>query len=334
MRFPLSLTSKLTAYMLSRKKAGAGRFPLVLMLEPTHRCNLACKGCGRVREYRGMMTAEMTVEECLGASRECGAPVVSVAGGEPLVYERMPELVERLVGELDRHVYLCTNGLLVRQRIGEFKPDGSLYFNIHLDGLAGTHNLIVERGGVFEEAMAAIRELKSKGFHVCTNTTVYRETSPQEIADLFGLLRDLGVDGFIISPAYSYSQAKSQEVFMDRAAIRTKFVELEKLLSGFNLYASPIYMDFLTGRRELSCTPWGNPTRNPAGWRSPCYLLVDSHFSCFTDLMEKTPWGKYGPGRDPRCENCMVHCGFEPTAAMEAGRGVRDAIRTFWWQIT
>ena len=334
MRFPLSLTSKLTAYMLSNRKAGRVRFPLVLMLEPTHRCNLACKGCGRVREYRGTMSAEMTVEECLGASRECGAPVVSVAGGEPLVYRDAPELVARLIDELDRHVYLCTNGLLVRKRIGEFKPDGSLYFNIHLDGLARTHDLIVEREGAFEEAVAAIRELKSKGFHVCTNTTIYKETIPAEVADLFGRLRDFGVEGFIISPAYSYADAKSQEVFMDRSMIRTKFVELEKLLAGFNLYASPLYMDFLTGRRELHCTPWGNPTRNPAGWRSPCYLLMDKHYPSFADLMEKTPWEKYGVGRDPRCENCMVHCGFEPTAAAEAGRGVRDALRTFWWQMT
>ena len=333
MRFPLSLTVRLTRYILANKRAGRSRFPLVLMLEPTHKCNLSCKGCGRVREYRGTMTSEMTADECVAASKECGAPVVSIAGGEPMVYKPVPELARRLVEELGRHVYLCTNGLLVRKRIGEFRPNESLYFNFHLDGMQRTHDIIVERQGAFDEVVAAIKELKSRGFRVCTNTTVYKETEPSEVADLFGFLSGIGVDGFIISPAYSYADAKTQEVFMDRAMIRSKFAAMSGMLKGFRLYASPIYMDFLLGKRDLACTPWGNPTRNPEGWRSPCYLLMDTHYSSFAELMEKTPWEKYGVGNDPRCRDCMVHCGFEPTAALDAGRSLRDIARTLWWQI-
>jgi len=332
-RFPLSLTASMTKYIAGKRLRGVDKFPLVMMLEPLHACNLTCTGCGRIREYASTIREKLSVEQCLDALGECGAPVVSICGGEPFIY---PEL-GRLVGEiLDRkkHIYLCTNGMFIRKRLHEFKPSSRLFFNVHLDGLEKTHDLCVERDGVFREAIDGIKAAKDAGFLVCSNTTIFKETDLNEIRDLFDYLSELRVDGFMISPAYSYAAVQSKEIFMSRNDIREKFREARGLLEEFQLMTSPIYLEFLSGERDMMCTAWGNPTYNPRGWKGPCYLMTDAHHATFKDLIEKTPWEKYGHGRDPRCADCMVHAGYEPSAVLGANRKLGDSWKLLKWQLT
>ena len=339
MRFPLSLTTSLTGYLLKQKLARRRRFPLVLMLEPSHACNLSCAGCGRIREYADAIDRRMTVEECLASVEECGAPVVSICGGEPLIY---PE-IERLVVEIlagGKHIYLCTNGLTLEKRLPGFRPHGRLFINVHLDGMEAAHDRLVEREGAFAAAVAGIRAAKAAGFSVCTNTTIYKQTDLHEIAVLFGYLTELGVNGFMISPAYGYeavqedSAAGAEQLFMTRGEVHEKFLAARRLLGKFRLFASPIYMEFLCGLRELPCAAWANPTRNVRGWRSPCYLIADAHCATHRQLIHQTDWSAFGPGKDPRCAHCLMHSGFEPAAVLAANRGLRDAMKMAVWQIT
>lgn len=325
MRFPLSLTTSLARYIIKNKLSGRQRFPLVLMLEPLHKCNLSCVGCGRIREYRSTLDQMLTLEQCLAAVDECGAPVVSIAGGEPLVYPQIGQLCDEIVRR-KKHIYLCTNGLLLEKRLSELTPSTQLYINIHLDGLEKTHDLIVGRKGVFETAVRGIKAAKAAGHMVCTNTTVYRETDMAEIEELLKFLAGLGVDGFILSPGYDYSEVDSS-LFLTRKDIHEKFREADRLFRELNLINSLVYLEFLQGKHEdLPCTPWGNPTYNPRGWRAPCYLLADEHYPTFAEMMEKTPWEKYGPGNDVRCANCMMHSGFEASAALNVNGSMRDMI--------
>jgi hopanoid biosynthesis associated radical SAM protein HpnH len=333
-RFPLTLTANLTTYIAGKRLRGVERFPLVMMLEPLHACNLTCTGCGRIREYRSTITEKLTVEQCLAAADECGAPVVSICGGEPTIYPELGRLVSELLAR-KRHIYLCTHGMFVRRRLHEFRPSSRFFFNIHLDGLEATHDACVERPGVFREAIEAVKAAKSAGFLVCSNTTIYKQTDLREIAELFGYLQTLGVDGFMLSPAYSYAAVEQKELFMSRAQIHAKFQEASRLLEQFNLMTSPIYMEFLRGEREdMRCTAWGNPTYNTRGWKGPCYLITDEHHATFKDFIEKTPWDKYGHGRDPRCENCMVHVGYEPSAVLGANRRLGDSWKLLKWQLS
>lgn len=332
MRFPLSLSTSLGAYIAKNKLAGRAKFPLVLMLEPLHACNLSCAGCGRIREYSDTLDKTMTVEECIESVRESGAPVVSICGGEPLIYPQIGELVERLI-DIGRHIYLCTNGLLLQRRLTEFKPSGRLIFNIHLDGLKETHDAIVGRPGAFETVLDGIFVAKEAGFIVSTNTTVYRETDMSDIETLFGKLSRLGVDTHMISPGYDYEAVRNGELFLNRRDVAEKFRDIDRLAERYTLSDTPIYLEFLKGERDLPCTAWGNPTRNPVGWRSPCYMLADRHYRTFEELMEETDWDAYGPGRDERCADCMVHCGFEPSAVLSPGRGIRDILRLAVWQM-
>jgi hopanoid biosynthesis associated radical SAM protein HpnH len=333
-RFPLTLTANLTTYIAGKRLRGVERFPLVMMLEPLHACNLTCTGCGRIREYRSTITEKLTVEQCLAAADECGAPVVSICGGEPTIYPELGRLVSELLSR-KRHIYLCTHGMFVRRRLHEFRPSSRFFFNIHLDGLEATHDACVERPGVFREAIEAVKAAKSAGFLVCSNTTIYKQTDLREIAELFGYLQTLGVDGFMLSPAYSYAAVEQKELFMSRAQIHAKFQEASRLLEQFNLMTSPIYMEFLRGEREdMRCTAWGNPTYNTRGWKGPCYLITDEHHATFKDFIEKTPWDKYGHGRDPRCENCMVHVGYEPSAVLGANRRLGDSWKLLKWQLS
>ncbi len=334
MRFPITMTASLGLYMMSRRLRREPRFPLVLMLEPLHACNLTCTGCGRIREYEDTIREKLTVEECLASSDECGAPIVSVCGGEPMIYPEIGRLVRELL-ERRRHIYLCTNGMFTVKRLHEFTPSRRFFFNVHLDGLEATHDRCVEREGVFRMALEGIRAAKAAGFQVCTNTTVYRETDMAEIEALFEQLRPLDLDGHMLSPAYSYAAVKSDGLFMGRSAIHAKFRDIDRLSRKYKLLASPVYLDFLRGHREeMPCAAWGNPTRNTKGWKGPCYLITDGHYATFRELMEKTPWEKYGRGRDPRCENCMVHCGYEPAAALGYGKRPGDAYRMAVWQLT
>lgn len=339
MRFPLSLTRAMTRYLLQRKWAGDRLFPLVLMLEPLHACNLRCNGCGRIREYADSLERRLSVEQCLDAADQCPAPVVSICGGEPLLYQPLPELISALI-ERGRHIYLCTNGVLLERRLPDLPRSRRLFINVHLDGMEHTHDAACGKPGVFAAATAGIRAAKAEGRFVCTNTTIYRETDMNEIVVLFEYLRSLGIDGMMISPAYGYASVAEQPakgdsaIFLDRAEIIAKFRAACKQLKNHRLLASPLYLDFLCGHRELSCAAWANPTFNTRGWRGPCYQIADEHHPTYADLLKRTCWTDYGPGADPRCADCMTHCGFEPAAVLSAGRRWRDLLAMAAWQLS
>jgi hopanoid biosynthesis associated radical SAM protein HpnH len=338
MRFPLSLTRSLTGYLLKKTLAGQKKFPLVLMLEPLHACNLRCAGCGRIREYAATVAERLSVEECLAAVDECGAPIVSLCGGEPLIYPGIEELITGILGR-HKHVYLCTNGVMLVGKLAGLPVCDRLFINVHLDGMEATHDAMAGREGVFAKAVEGIKAAKAAGFLVYTNTTLYRETDVHEIEVLFELLAELGVDGMMISPAYGYAAVQqadpgsAERIYMTRPEIHDKFRLARTVLRRFRLTASPVYMDFLCGRRELRCAAWANPTRNVVGWKGPCYLITDGHYRTYQEFVERTDWEKLGPGGDPRCEDCLVHCGFEP-AAVFASKGLRDMLKMALWQMT
>lgn len=332
MRYPLSMTAKLARYVATQRMRGAGKFPMVMMLEPLHACNLTCTGCGRIREYKTTIDEMLTVEQCLAAGDECGAPIVSICGGEPTIYPEIGRLTRELLAR-GRHIILCTNGMFIRKKLHEFKPTSSFFWNVHLDGLERTHDLCVERDGVFREAIEGVKAAKAAGFLVCSNTTIYKETDLNEIAELYDFLDTLGVDGYMLSPAYGYAAVMTQDIFMSREDIREKFREAIALLGKHNLMVSPIYLDFLRGERELECTAWGTPTFNPRGWKGPCYVITDQHYDSYRDLVERTDWEKYGPGNDPRCRDCMMHVGFETTPVLGAKRQLGDTWTMLKWQI-
>ena len=307
------------------------------MLEPLHACNLRCAGCGRIREYADTVHQRMTVEECLDSVDECGAPVVSVCGGEPLIYRELRELLEGIL-QRKKHIYLCTNGVLLEEKAAELPCDPRLYINVHLDGMEASHDASVQKEGVFSKAVKGIEAAKSRGFRVYSNTTIYKQTDMHEIAVLFDYLRELDVDGFMLSPAFGYASVEEEEggtddLFLTREEVHERFKEAESLLGHHRLTASPIFMDFLTGRRDLTCASWANPTRNVRGWKGPCYLLTDQHYATYQELIDSTDWDALGPGRDPRCTHCLTHCGFEPAAVLEANRHVRDMVRMAVWQM-
>ncbi len=339
MRFPLTLTRTMGTYLLKQRLRGKQHFPLVLMLEPLHACNLTCTGCGRIREYATTIKDKLTVEECLASVEECGAPIVSICGGEPLIYPWIGELTAEIIAR-KRHVYLCTNGMFIEQKLSEFKASPRLFFNVHLDGMEESHDLAVERKGVFDQAVAGIKAAKAEGHLVCTNTTIYKETNMHEIAVLFEYLTELGVDGFMLSPAYGYSAVQetnptgAEEIFMTRDDITSKFREAKDLLARFKLNTSPIYLEFLRGERDLRCAAWANPTRNVMGWKGPCYLITDRHYETHRELVELTDWDALGQGNDPRCEHCMVHCGFEPAAVLGVNKRLGDSLKMALWQLS
>ena len=331
MRFPLSLTIDLTRYLMKMRLRGQDKFSLVLMLEPTHQCNLACAGCGRIQEYRETIGASLTLEECLEAVDECGAPVVTVTGGEPLIYPPVFELLQELVRR-QKHIYLCTNAILLEKALPRLPRSDRLTLSVHLDGLAPTHDQILGRPGVFNIAIKAIKAAKAQGFRVCTNTTIYKESDPQEIEILFSYLGNIGVDGLLVSPAYSFAGV-NEAMFLSGEEIKEKFTYLTSNGIDFKFFSTPLYLSFLRGEREYECTPWANPTRNPAGWRSPCYQLMDAHYPTFADLMRRTRWEDYGVGRDPRCAQCMMHSGFEPTVVRQMG-GWADIWTMLRWNLS
>ena len=308
------------------------RFPLVMMLEPLHACNLTCTGCGRIREYESTITQRVPLEECLAAVDECGAPMVSICGGEPMMYPQIGELVAGIL-ERNKNIYLCTNGMFIVKRLHEFKPNKLFFFNVHLDGLEKTHDICVEREGVFREAIEGIKAAKAAGFMVCTNTTIYKETDMREIEALFEYLEQFHVDGHQMAPAYGYSAVDDREIFMTRDDIREKFKDIDRLAERFYIKQTPLYLDYLKGTRELPCTAWGTPTYNIQGWKGPCYLITDAHHKTFEGLMTRTPWENYGPGNDPRCEHCMMHCGFEPSAALGLTASLADSFKMLTWAL-
>jgi len=339
MRFPLSLTTDMASYMLRKKLRREQRFPLVLMLEPLHACNLTCTGCGRIREYESTIKEKLSVEECLASVDEAGTPIVSICGGEPLIYPQIGELVRGIL-KRRKHIYLCTNGMFITKKLHQFRPTSRFFFNVHLDGLEATHDLMVEREGVFKAAIEGIKAAKQAGFLVCTNTTVYKDTDMAEIDTLYAYLTQLGVDGFMLSPAYGYAAVCSTnpdgaaEIFLTREQIIKKFNEATKLFAKYKLTTSPVYKEFLQGKRDLSCAAWASPTRNVRGWKGPCYLITDEHHDSFRGLMDDTPWDEYGFGKDPRCEHCMMHSGYEVAAALGMNARFGDSWKMMLWQLT
>ena len=385
MRFPLALTSKIASYIITNKLRRTPKFATVLQLEPLHTCNLTCTGCGRIREYSTSLKDILPLDDCLSAAQECKAPMVSICGGEPLIYPQIEALVNGLLDQ-KRIVYVCTNAMFMRKKMREWMaaeltkakngsraglesklkelvakglvsekdaevvrqgpkdpakptiaPSRWMYWNVHLDGLERTHDLIVEREGVFKECILAIKMAKILGYQVATNTTVYKETDMEELEQLFDFLSDLGVDGHTITPGYEYDAAKRDMIsrlnlqpenfFLTRSATVKKFAKMEDWMNRYTFFGTPVYFEFLAGKRDLTCSAWAIPTRNISGWKAPCYFMTDAagtngtgHYKSYADLLANVDWDKYGVvdgvAKDPRCENCMTHCGYEPTASL------------------
>ena len=375
MRFPFALSAKIAGHIIKHKLRKTPKFAMVLQLEPLHTCNLTCTGCGRIREYSTNLKDMVPLEKCLAAANDCDAPMVSICGGEPLIYPKIEELVAGLL-EQKRIIYICTNGVFMRKKMRDYfaaiydeshpshksqlahllaenlitekeasaireadasarnkvviRPSQWMYWNVHVDGLEFTHDLIVEREGVFKECILAIKMAKILGYQTATNTTVYKETDVQELDDMFAFLSSLNVDGHTISPGYEYDAAKKdmvkrlnkqpEDFFLTRKMTRQKFAKIQEWGEKFTIFGTPVYQEFLAGKRELTCTAWAIPTYNVKGWKAPCYLMTDGHYNGYQEMLAKVQWDKYGVvdgvARDPRCENCMVHCGYDPSGAL------------------
>jgi len=314
MAVPLSQSLAVTLYVLRQKLTGNTRYPLVLMLEPLFRCNLACAGCGKIQYPEHVLQRRLTPEECWAAAEECGAPIVSIPGGEPLIHPDMPEIVRGLVAR-KKYVYLCTNALLLERKLDEYTPSTYLTFSIHMDGLREEHDIAVCRDGVYDIALRAIKAALARGFRVTTNTTLFDGANPERVRTFFDRMMELGVEGMMISPGYSYQKAPDQEHFLRRHRITELFgAILKDRKKHWRFNQSPLFLEFLMGKRDYQCTPWGNPTYNIFGWQRPCYLLQDGYAPTFKALMETTDWDRYGTGRNEQCADCMVHCGYEATA--------------------
>ncbi len=331
MRFPLRLNLDLSNYIMRNKFRGIEQFPLVLMLEPTHLCNLSCSGCGRIREYADTLSLEMSLDECLGSVDECPAPVVTITGGEPLLYSHVYDLIEGVLAR-KKHIYFCTNGILLEESLPRMRPHPNFTLNIHMDGMEATHNRILEHSDAFAIALSGIRAAKKAGFRVWTNTTIFNETDLREIDELFTTLADIGVDGFLVAPGFDY-EAVGEKLFLERREIERKFRDVFEMSKRHRILSTPMYLRFLMGDKKLECTPWGNPTRNPMGWKAPCYLITDTHYTTYREMMEKTQWEKYGVGKDERCAQCMMHCGFEPSVVRELGKNWRDMWEMIVWNL-
>jgi hopanoid biosynthesis associated radical SAM protein HpnH len=309
-------------YIVSQRLKGRKQYPLTLMLEPLFRCNLACPGCGKIQHPVETLKQNLTPEQCFAAVEECGAPVVAIPGGEPLLHPQIDEIVRGLV-ERKKFVYLCTNGILLEKSLDKFQPSPYLTFSVHLDGLREHHDKCVDRNGVFDVAVKAIKAAKSKGFRVTTNTTVFEGTDPQAMQAFFDFLATLDTDGMMISPGYSYEWAPDQEHFLKRDQTRALFREImapyKAGKKNWNFNPNPLFLDFLIGEKDYECTPWGMPSYSVLGWQKPCYLLNEGHYETFQELLNNTDWSQYGKASgNPQCADCMVHCGYEPTAAIDA----------------
>jgi hopanoid biosynthesis associated radical SAM protein HpnH len=319
---PLLQKARVGAYVVRQQLAGRRRYPLVLMLEPLFRCNLACAGCGKIDYPDEILNQRLSVDECLAAVDECGAPVVSIAGGEPLLHKEIDAIADGIVARR-KFVYLCTNALLMQKRIGLFRPSPYFVWSVHLDGDREMHDRSVCEDGIYDRAVAAIGGAKARGFRVNINCTLFNDADPERVARFFDTVANLGVDGITVSPGYAYERAPDQEHFLTRA--RTKRLFRDVFRRGRNARAwsfsqSGLFLDFLAGNRDYRCTPWGNPTRNVFGWQRPCYLLGEGYAASFRELMDETDWDAYGTGNYEKCADCMVHSGYEATAVQDAVR--------------
>jgi hopanoid biosynthesis associated radical SAM protein HpnH len=332
MRFYPRLSYDLARYVTVNRLKRVEKYPLGLMLEPTHLCNLACSGCGRVREYAATIGQMMPLAECLQSVDECPAPVVAIAGGEPLLYPQIIELTAAILAR-GKHIQLCTNALLLKEALPGIANHPNLTINVHIDGLETSHDRILGHQGAFKTAIEAIIEAKQLGYRVCTNTTIFLDSDLLEVEMLFAKLTEIGVDGLMVAPGFDY-EAVGKDIFLARQEIERKFREIYLMSSRFRFWSTPMYLRFLKGEKRLQCTPWGNPTRNPLGWKGPCYLITDAHYRTYREMMEQTDWSRYGVGRDERCNQCMMHSAFEPTVVGEIAGSWRDIFEMLRWNFS
>ena len=328
MAIPISQQLRVGAYILKQRIKRTERYPLVLMLEPLFRCNLACAGCGKIDYPDNILNRRISVEDALAAVDECGAPVVSIAGGEPLIHNEMPEIVAGMVAR-KKFVYLCTNALLLEKKLDLYTPSTFLTFSIHLDGNREIHDAAVCQDGVYDRAVAAIRAARARGFRVNVNSTLFDGVDPDDVASFFDSVTELGVDGITVSPGYAYERAPDQTHFLNRRKTKQLFRDVFDRRNGIKwpFSHSSMYLDFLAGNQQYQCTPWGNPTRNVFGWQRPCYLLGEGYVASFKELMEETEWESYGTGNYEKCADCMAHCGYEATAVSDMVRHPLKALK-------
>jgi hopanoid biosynthesis associated radical SAM protein HpnH len=329
MPVPLSQICTVASYVVSNKLRRRERYPLVLMLEPLMRCNLACAGCGKIQHPAEVLRRQLTPEQCFHAAEECGAPIVSIPGGEPLLHPEIGEIVAGLVAR-KKYVYLCTNAIKLEEALPKFKPSKYLAFSIHLDGPREEHDAAVCREGVYDIAIRATKAALAAGFRVTTNTTLYNDANPERTQELFDTLMELGVEGMMISPGYSYTKVTDQNYFLAREKTVGLFQRLlQNRPRRWKFNHSPLFLEFLQGNWELECTPWGNPTYNIFGWQKPCYLLDEGYVQTFQELIDHTAWDRYGRASgNPRCRDCMMHCGYEPSAVSATFGSARGLLGT------
>jgi hopanoid biosynthesis associated radical SAM protein HpnH len=314
--------ARIGAYVARQHLSGRKRYPLVLMLEPLFRCNLACAGCGKIDYPDEILNQRLSVEECMRAIDECGAPVVSIAGGEPLLHREMPEIVRGFL-KRKKIVILCTNALLLAKKIDQYEPHKDFNWSVHLDGDKEMHDVSVCQEGVYDRAVEVIAMAKAKGFRVSINCTLFNTAEPERVARFFDEMKRIGLDGITVSPGYAYERAPDQQHFLDRKKTKDLFRGILSRGKGGKSWPftqSALFLDFLAGNQTYRCTPWGNPTRNVFGWQRPCYLLGEGYAKTFKELMEETDWDSYGVGNYEKCANCMVHSGFEASAVVDSVR--------------
>jgi hopanoid biosynthesis associated radical SAM protein HpnH len=317
---PLRQTIRVGAYVLGRHLRGVERYPLVLMLEPLFRCNLACAGCGKIDYPDAILNQRLSIAECLGAVDECGAPIVVLAGGEPLLHRDIADIAQAITAR-KKFVYLCTNTLLLEKKLDQFQPNPYFAWTVHLDGDREEHDRSVCQGGVYDRAVAAITLAKSRGFRVNINATLFDNADPERVARFFDRVSEIGLDGITVSPGYAYERAPDQEHFLNRRRTKELFRAIfARRRRSWSFNQSSLFLDFLAGNQSYHCTPWGNPTRNFFGWQRPCYLLGEGYAKTFKELMDETDWGAYGTGNYEKCADCMVHSGYEATAVMDTVR--------------
>ncbi len=321
---PLNQAIKVGAYVVTQHLKGVKRYPMVLMLEPLFRCNLACQGCGKIDYPSDILNQRLSVADAIEAARECPAPIIAIAGGEPLLHKELPQIVEAYL-KMGKFVILCTNALLLEKKIDQYKPHKNFCWDIHLDGDKDMHDKSVDQDGVYERAIDAIKLSKSKGFRTSINCTLFEGADPDRVAAFFDLIADMDIEGVMTSPGYAYERAPDQEHFLNRTRTKELFraifkrgAESKKRGKVWKFTQSPLFLDFLAGNQTYACTPWGNPTRNVFGWQRPCYLLGEGYAKTYKELMDSTDWDKYGVGNYEKCSDCMVHSGFEATAVMDS----------------
>lgn len=329
MAVPVSQAWTVASYVIKQKLSGRKRYPLVLMLEPLFRCNLACAGCGKIQYPAHILKTDLSVEDCMKAVDECEAPMVSIPGGEPLMHPQIDKIVEGLVAR-KKYIYLCTNALLLKEKLHLFKPSKYLSFSVHVDGQKEHHDFSVCREGGYELALDGIREAVAAGFRVTTNTTLFDGADPNSVRTFFDEMMEVGVESMMVSPGYSYDKAPDQKHFMGRARTRRLFrAMLSNRKKTWRFNQSPLFLEYLMGKRSYQCTPWGMPTYNIFGWQKPCYLLQDGYAETYKELMETTEWASYGTeSGNPQCANCMVHCGYEPSSVDDTFGSLRGFVDT------